>query len=85
LTIRSEQSGPEQHEETPMTDATSDADPAADTEAEAEEAPQPFQNRAARRSKGKGAASHTGDTAGRIPGRSGTVQSPRQYGNRRSG
>jgi hypothetical protein len=68
-----------------MTDATSDADPTAETEAGSEELPQPFQNRAARRSKGKGSAGHTGDTGGRVPGRSGTVQSPRQYGNRRSG
>ncbi|MFI6072635.1 hypothetical protein ACIA5C_13695 [Actinoplanes sp. NPDC051343] len=77
-----------------MTDATSDADPAAAdpadaadpaaVEAESEEV-QPFENRAARRSKGKTAANHTGNTTGRVPGRSGTVQSPRQYGNRRSG
>jgi hypothetical protein len=67
-----------------MTDATSD-DPTAETEAEAEEQPQPFENRAARRSKGKGHANHTGDTPGRVQGRPGTVQSPRQYGNRRSG
>ncbi|MEV6302714.1 hypothetical protein AB0M02_25100 [Actinoplanes sp. NPDC051861] len=68
-----------------MTEAAGAADPAADTEAESEEQPQPFQNRAARRSKGKGTATHTGGSAGRIQGRSGTVQSPRQYGNRRSG
>lgn len=68
-----------------MTDATSEGDPAADTGAETEEQPQPFENRAARRSKGKGTASHTGGTASRVQGRSGTVQSPRQYGNRRSG
>jgi hypothetical protein len=61
-----------------------DADSTAETEAEAEE-PQPFENRAARRAKGKGTANHTGVTAGRVQGRSGTVQSPRQYGNRRSG
>jgi len=68
-----------------MTDATSDADPTDDAEAALEELPQPFENRAARRSKGKATASHTGRTAGRVRGRSGTVQSPRQYGNRRSG
>jgi hypothetical protein len=63
-----------------------DADPTADTEAESEEIPPPpFENRAARRSKGKGTASHTGAVAGRVQGRPGTVQSPRQYGNRRSG
>jgi hypothetical protein len=64
-----------------MTDAPDNAEPAA----EAEEEPQPFENRAARRSKGKSTGGHTGDSAGHIHGRSGTVQSPRQYGNRRSG
>jgi hypothetical protein len=68
-----------------MTDAPSDADPTADTEAESEETPPPFENRAARRSKGKPVPNHTGGGAGRVQGRSGTVQSPRQYGNRRSG
>lgn len=69
-----------------MTDATSDADPTADAEAVTEEQPQPFENRAARRSKGKATANHTGGTAAsRAHGRSGTVQGPRQYGNRRSG
>jgi hypothetical protein len=68
-----------------MTDATGDADPTVDAEEVAEEEPQPFENRAARRSKGKGAANRTGNTAGRVQGRSGNVQSPRQYGNRRSG
>ncbi|MER5455512.1 hypothetical protein ABT008_12080 [Micromonospora sp. NPDC002389] len=68
-----------------MADATSDADPTADAEAETEEQPQPFENRAARRSKGKATANHTRSAASRAHGRSGTVQSPRQYGNRRSG
>lgn len=67
-----------------MTDATSD-DPTPDAEAGTEEQPQPFENRAARRSKGKATASHTGGAPSRVHGRSGTVQSPRQYGNRRSG
>lgn len=73
-----------------MTDATGDAEPTADADAGSEEAgseelPQPFENRAARRSKGKASPNHTGGTKGRVMGRSGTVQSPRQYGNRRSG
>ena len=68
-----------------MADATSDADPTADAEAETEEQPQPFENRAARRSKGKTTTNHTGSAANRAHGRAGTVQSPRQYGNRRSG
>jgi hypothetical protein len=63
-----------------MTDATSDPDPTP----EAEE-PQPFENRAARRSKGKAASKQTGNPTGRVQARPGTVQSPRQYGNRRSG
>lgn len=53
--------------------------------AEAEEEPQPFENRAARRAKGKTTGKPAGGSAGRVQGRSGTVQSPRQYGNRRSG
>ncbi|GAA2850917.1 hypothetical protein Acy02nite_34300 [Actinoplanes cyaneus] len=66
-----------------MTDSSGDAVPDADVEAEAEE--QPFENRAARRAKGKAAAQHTGGSTSHIQGRSGAVQSPRQYGNRRSG
>ena len=68
-----------------MTEATGDADPTATAEGESEEQPQPFENRAARRSKGKATANHISGAAGRVHGRSGTVQSPRQYGNRRSG
>ncbi|WP_433796453.1 hypothetical protein [Actinoplanes sp. CA-252034] len=68
-----------------MTDATGDADPTATAEEESEEQPQPFENRAARRSKGKAAAGHVSGAAGTVHGRSGTVQNPRQYGNRRSG
>lgn len=68
-----------------MTDATGDADNTATVEEETEEQPQPFENRAARRSKGKTAAGHINGSAGPVHGRSGTVQSPRQYGNRRSG
>ncbi|WP_436532278.1 hypothetical protein [Actinoplanes sp. HUAS TT8] len=62
-----------------MTDATGDAEPTT----EAEE--QPFENRAARRAKGKKAAAQAVSATGHVHGRSGTVQSPRQYGNRRSG
>jgi hypothetical protein len=68
-----------------MTDVSDDAEPTATGEEESEEQPQPFENRAARRSKGKSAANHISGSAGSIHGRSGTVQSPRQYGNRRSG
>ncbi|WP_328474503.1 hypothetical protein OHA21_15350 [Actinoplanes sp. NBC_00393] len=68
-----------------MTDAPGDADPAADAETDSEEQPQPFQNRAARRAKGKSTAKHTEGAAPHLHGRSGTVQGPRSYGNRRSG
>ena len=68
-----------------MTEAASEGEPTADAEAGTEEQPQPFENRAARRSKGKATANRTGGTGSRVQGRSGTVQSPRQYGNRRSG
>jgi hypothetical protein len=66
----------------PMTDPTADAG----SEPETEEAPEPFANRAARRAKGKTtAANHAHGSSDQRVGRSGAVQSPRQYGNRRSG
>ncbi|GGK28915.1 hypothetical protein GCM10010124_22110 [Pilimelia terevasa] len=68
-----------------MTDAADAADPTAEAEAGSEDQPRPFENRAARRSKGKAPANHAVGPAGGVQGRSGTVQSPRQYGNRRSG
>jgi hypothetical protein len=64
-----------------MTDPTADAG----SEPENEESPEPFANRAARRAKGKTTAKPAQGAAGQRQGRSGTVQSPRQYGNRRSG
>ncbi|GAA2711259.1 MULTISPECIES: hypothetical protein [Actinoplanes] len=64
-----------------MTDPTADAG----SEPETEETPEPFENRAARRAKGKSAGNHVHGEAGQRQVRSGTVQSPRQYGNRRSG
>jgi hypothetical protein len=65
-----------------MTDHAADAG----SEPETEEAPEPFANRAARRAKGKTtAASHAHGDSGQRTGRSSSVQSPRQYGNRRSG
>ena len=52
----------------------------------AEEAPEEFTNRAARRAKGKGSARTEVFSKGQRPvGRGSAVQSPRQYGNRRSG
>lgn len=61
------------------------SDPTPEAEPETEDQPQPFENRAARRSKGKATANPTQATTNRVHGRSGTVQGPRQYGNRRSG
>ncbi|MEV4343133.1 hypothetical protein AB0J83_01440 [Actinoplanes sp. NPDC049596] len=49
--------------------------------------PEEFLNRAARRARGKGKGhqhQHTEQSGGGAHGR-GSVQSPRQYGNRRSG
>ena len=64
-----------------MTDFHGDAG----SEPEAEESPEPFANRAARRAKGKKAVTPAPGSTPRHQGRSGSVQSPRQYGNRRSG
>jgi hypothetical protein len=64
-----------------MADSTDDAD----AKPETDESPEPFANRAARRAKGKKAGNPVMGTEGRRQIRSGNVQSPRQYGNRRSG
>ena len=56
--------------------------PAEEPEAEAAEE---FTNRAARRAKGKSGARPEVFAKGRPPAGRGAVQSPRQYGNRRSG
>jgi hypothetical protein len=66
-----------------MTDPTADA--GSEPETGTEEAPEPFANRAARRAKGKSTAANQIHGSSPHAGRSGTVQSPRQYGNRRSG
>ena len=66
-------------------DADPDGAPAeAEASSETDEAPE-YENRAARRAKGKGDASQPKSygTARRLDGRS--VQGPRQWGNRRSG
>ncbi|WP_127501529.1 hypothetical protein [Actinoplanes solisilvae] len=69
-----------------MTDPTAEAGSnAEEPQAEETEAVEVFENRAARRAKGKKAAQHTHSSAGHVHGRSGTVTGPRQYGNRRSG
>jgi hypothetical protein len=68
-----------------MTDTDPAEDAGVEAEPETQEVAEPFENRAARRSKGKGTASRTGNATGRVQGRSSNVQSPRQYGNRRSG
>jgi hypothetical protein len=70
---------------------TSDARDAADEpevaepeSTEADEAPV-FTNRAARRAKGKGATPPPSSAKGAHLGGRGSVQGPRQWGNRRSG
>jgi hypothetical protein len=74
----------------PETSASSDgpADedgPVDETETEAAPEPEVFANRAARRAKGKSSAKPEVFTKGQRPVGRGAVQSPRQYGNRRSG
>jgi hypothetical protein len=62
------------------------AQPAETSPAETDEpAPVEFANRAARRAKGKGAGAPASHGRGKVGGRQGTVQGPRQWGNRRSG
>jgi hypothetical protein len=60
------------------------ADDTADDASDQQE-PEEFTNRAARRAKGKTSAPPQVFTKGRPPAGRGAVQSPRQYGNRRSG
>ena len=55
-------------------------------EPQSEEEPEEFTNRAARRAKGKATGRTEVFSKGQRPvGRGSAVQSPRQYGNRRSG
>ncbi|OJF13862.1 hypothetical protein [Couchioplanes caeruleus] len=61
------------------------SDTAPEAEPGSEDLPEPFANRAARRAKGKKTGSAPVSNEGRRPIRTGTVQNPRQYGNRRSG
>ena len=61
----------------------SEPDPTTDDETAAAE-PEEFTNRAARRAKGKTTKPQV-FTKGQAPVGRGAVQSPRQYGNRRSG
>ena len=67
-----------------MSESSADNTAAAETGGEPE--PEVFANRAERRAKGK-KASRGGEvfSKGQQPVGRGTVQSPRQYGNRRSG
>jgi hypothetical protein len=65
-----------------MSESGSEQDPA--VEETASEEPE-FTNRAARRAKGKSAAKPEVFAKGERPLGRGTVQSPRQYGTRRSG
>jgi len=54
-------------------------------EVDAGQEPEVFANRAARRAKGKSSAKPEVPSKGQRPVGRGSVQSPRQYGNRRSG
>ena len=65
-------------------DTTTSADPSAAAESPADE-PAVFQNRAARRAKGKGAAQQQPQGKGKHFGGRGSVPGQRQWGNRRSG
>jgi hypothetical protein len=69
-----------------MSESSADSDAAADEPTNEEPEAEVFVNRAARRAKGKTSASPEVFSKGQRPvGRGGAVQSPRQYGNRRSG
>ena len=63
----------------------SSSEPGATAEETEGEQPEQFANRAARRAKGKSAAKPEVFAKGQQPVGRGAVQSPRQYGNRRSG
>jgi hypothetical protein len=68
-----------------MSESTAEPDESQPEEKTEEQPPEEFTNRAARRAKGKAAGrTETFDKGNRPVGR-GSVQSPRQYGNRRSG
>lgn len=73
---------------TPRDDDSDDtptaAEPSPGDESGADEPPA-FQNRAARRAKAKGAAQQQPQGNTKHLGRRGSVQGPRQWGNRRSG
>jgi hypothetical protein len=70
-------------QETPMSEPTPDTG-ATPEEPEGEQ-PEAFTNRAARRAKGKTSAKPEVFAKGKQPVGRGAVQSPRQYGNRRTG
>jgi hypothetical protein len=66
-----------------MSESSAETDPTHE-EPEAEQ-PEVFANRAARRAKGKSGGKPEVFSKGQRPIGRGAVQSPRQYGNRRSG
>ncbi len=67
-----------------MSESSPDPDPTPAVDEAAPEA-EVFLNRAERRAKGKKGGHANVNTDGRQPVGRGSVQSPRQYGNRRSG
>ena len=84
---------PDEFRETPMPEPEAaqdadaeDADAPATTETETEtDESAVYANRAARRARGKGAAQPQPYGKSQHPGARGSVQGPRQWGNRRSG
>ena len=73
-------------ESSAVPDEPQSAEPAEPAEAQSEETPEEFTNRAARRAKGEATGRTEVFSKGQRPvGRGSAVQSPRQYGNRRSG
>ncbi|MET8150612.1 hypothetical protein ACIBSW_21665 [Actinoplanes sp. NPDC049668] len=69
-----------------MSESTAGSDATAGEQPEAEQGEETFANRAARRAKGKKSGSGLGVSGkSQNPVGRGSVQSPRQYGTRRSG
>ena len=66
-------------------DETTVADESAESAESAESEEPAFLNRAARRTRGKGSAGQQPQEKGKSFGGRGSVQGPRQWGNRRSG
>ncbi|MFK3981486.1 hypothetical protein ACI2K4_14045 [Micromonospora sp. NPDC050397] len=79
-----DQAGRENADETVEAELTEGADPA-EADQPAEEAEPGFLNRAARRAQGKSTTRQQPQSKSKSFGGRGSVQGPRQWGNRRSG